>query len=147
MDARRFIELVPDAERIWAARLAEAWGYPRAISEREVERGIWFRFSDGSGIAWLLEPHPDWAGLLAPGVPALVWHGIGSPAARKRRARVLSPRTAAFVEGYAESLGAQRLYSLVPDLTPGVPAAAMRRYLARYGYVADKLGSYKDLGE
>lgn len=143
--ARRWIELVPASEHFWAARLVEAWGYPRGVTEREVEQGAWFRYSDGSGIAWVVPAHESLVSIV--GEHAYCFHGIGSPAARSQRGRVLSPRAATFIEGWAEILGARRLYSLVPDETPDVPAAAMRRYLRCYGYSSDRYGSVKELGE
>ena len=142
------IREVPIGARWQAAEIVAEWGYPRRVTPREVELGVWFR--DEGRICWFVSPERTWwywtAGDPQPehgGVLAV--HGIAAPDLR-RRERVLTARVMAEMETIAQLLGARKLYSLIPRETPNMPVAAMRRYLRRFGWLEDEFGSYKLLG-
>lgn len=118
------------------AAQAEAWGYPRKITAREIDEATWF--TSALGILWFekmpagAEPPPGF------GWGVLAIHGIGDP---KRTERALSPDTARLIESLGRELGAKKLYALDgPASMPGI-----KRYLRRYGWLEDKWGAYKVL--
>ena len=123
------------------AEIVAQWGYPRAVSEREISTGAWY--TNGDAIVWYVWPLP--AGVAPPPgfEDVLAVHGIADP---QRKAQALTPRMAVALEVIGELLGAHKLYSLIPRETPNMPVKAMRRYLRRYGWVEDEFGSYKLLG-
>jgi len=125
------VEIVGD-HRIEYAAMAAAWGYPRAISGREITQARWFR--NGAAIVWFdrLPDSDTWA-----------VHGIRDP---DGKGQALTRETEAQLCEIARLLGARKLYSLIPRETPNMPVLAMRRYLRRYGWSEDEFGSYKLLG-
>ena len=122
-----------------AARTVAFWGYPREISKREVEEGIWF--ANGRAIAWFIAPADVDKAVL--GKRVLCVHGCADPS---QTTRAFTAEAEAFICSVARKLGAWKLYSLIPHETPGMPVAAMRRYLRRYGWSEDRYGSFKLLG-
>lgn len=126
------------------AAWAGIWGYPRELSAEEVHTSQWYLLSGSSdtiGVAWFHrcpDPCPgDWWAI----------HAIAEPAAR-RRGVIGTQEIMRKLEGIAETLGAVRLYSLVPKELrgSGLPVDTMRRYLRKRGWSEDPLGAYIDLG-
>lgn len=136
------IEIHSDQIARWASVVME-WGYPRPVSQREVDYARWF--TNGRAVVWFIEPLPDNVpapyGFVPEGVLAV--HGIADP---RQRGRALTRETARELERLGAALGATKLYSLIPRETPNMPVKAMRRYLRRYGWLEDEFGSYKLLG-
>ena len=134
---------VPREMRAQFARQVEQWGYPRAVTQREVADGRWY--TNGEAIVWYVsllpageEPPP---GFDAAAVLAV--HGIAKPG---RGRAAMTPATMLELERIARELGARTLYSLIPRETPNMPVMAMRRLLRRFGWTEDEFGSYKLLG-
>lgn len=145
----RLLREVPNGARWQAAEDAAVWGYPRAITPREVEAGVWF--ADIGRICWFVDLDPTrWAWLDGAELPrrssVLAVHGIAHPDIRQA-SRVMTPRTMIEIETLAQVLGARRLYSLIPRELEGspMPIRAMRRYLARLGWQTDEIGCFVDM--
>jgi hypothetical protein len=142
--------LTGDARREAAAK-ATKWGYPRPISEREINTGSWF--TNGRAIIWYVEPIDP----LSP-VELLPWvverfegvlcvHGIADPEqVASKNGAALTVHTEQLICKIGGWLGARKLYSLIPHETPRMPVRAMRRYLRRFGWSEDEFGSFKILG-
>ena len=123
-----------------AARTVAFWGYPREISKREIEHGIWF--ANGRAIVWFIALS-ELDSLPLGGGTVFCVHGIADPG---QTGQALTAEAEAFLCSVARKLGASKLYSLIPHETPGMPVAAMRRYLRRYGWSEDRYGSFKLIG-
>lgn len=116
------IRELPDIRsRRAAAALAVAWGYPRPITELELQTGFWFSTPDG--IAWLI-----W------GVREgeLHMHGARRPEARPS---VISRELTKQVLAAAKEIGAKRVTQPL-----GPPDAGIKRLWVRAGWTLDEYG-------
>jgi hypothetical protein len=131
------------------ASLVEQWGYPRKVSAREITDGTWV--TDLRAIVWFITPgieqrdrivctDAEYAALCEMFEGVLCVHGIADPGYAGQAFTHAAERLLCDI---ARSLGAKKLYSLIPLETPQMPVRAMRRYLRRYGWVEDAFGSFK----
>lgn len=118
-----------------AAQQAVAWGYPRPITSYE-KTSRWFMANDRLGglpkvIFWFTDGPSD---------RSLCLHAITQPGTRLPQGSV---DLTLIVAGL---LDADRVHVALEGDFPGVPVAALRRYLRIRGWKEDGLGVYKDLG-
>lgn len=114
-----------------AAGRAEAWGYPRRITQQEVKTGIWFSYGDLAYIWYMKGPIED----------SLQVHCAANP---ERKVSLGNERNMTALGVIAEVIGAVRLYSVIPPQVSGFES--MRRYLRMHGWKEDQWGCYVDLG-
>jgi len=127
---RRLFELLEDSDRQLAAMTVEGWGYPREITDWEVEYAVWLAY--GKDVMFWFTPMPD--------SPDLAAHICISPAAR---GRVDARRLLGRMETISELLGAFKMWSVRPnDMAP-----EMTGYLKRLGFAKEKGGMVRLLGD
>ncbi len=131
---------VPVVERPECANIVKSWGYPREITDADVQ-GTWIKALEPGngkrlmGLAWFTPgPDPRSVSLHATGLSSL------QPLGTEKNLHAL--------EVIAGLMGADRLYAcLMPEhAAQGVPAAAMHRYLRIRGWHEDEWGSYREIG-